>query len=127
MILSKFCLVIPVSRHSFFSCIINDVIFHQQMPARHIISDKWHPLCHDKGIVINMSIWIMSGIDYTITIHKTDVISENIVYALWFTEHDTSTCIVVAVVELVDGSVPRICIPCLTILVVAGVVCFIVL
>ena len=33
------------------------------MPARHIISDKWHPLCHDKGIVITGGGALLDGVD----------------------------------------------------------------
>ena len=56
-----------------------------------------------------------------------DVVAEGVVDALALAEHHTATAIVAAVVVLVNGSVAGVSVPCLSVLVVDGVVGFVVL
>ena len=56
-----------------------------------------------------------------------DVVAEDVVDALALTEHHAAAAIVAAVVVLVNGSVAGVGIPCLSVLVVDGVVGFVIL
>ena len=121
------CVLEPVFCLCFFSTVIDNIIFHYHRTSAHVRTDKINSFFYIECIVVHMCIWLSRWIDHTAQIILADVITEDIVDCLYTTEHYTSAAIVMAIIILIQSSVTVVCIPCLSILILACIKGFIIL
>ena len=113
------------SRSCFFSIIIENIVINITLSSGHTIYRN--VFFHIENIVVNFSIWITGKIQYTSQIILTDIITENSIHRLSKTEHNTAPCIVRRIIILINTIIPRIRIPCLTVLAQIRVIALIIL